>query len=131
MLKKALLMTLPLCFWAGFVLPEETTESVISIPAARIESFHSDWTVFNASHPAPVVSSREEMAEKKKELSFKAAETAQELTDSLGIPILPDLIGGGSRLAREIYQLKKNLNERHIHLDASRDSAKVKFRFRF
>lgn len=131
MLKKALLMMLPLCFWSGYVLPEEAVEQVVPIPSARIESFHSDWTVFNANHPISMIPSREEITEKKKEFSFKAAETAREVTDSLAIPLVPDLIDGGSRLAREIYQLKKGLNKRHIHLDVSRDSAEVEFRVRF
>lgn len=130
MLRKIILASLPLYLWSLSSVAEDGTIAASSV--TRMESYHADWTVFNAQKPAvSSVSTPEEVAEKKREFSFQVAETAQEVTDSLGIPFLPQLIERGSYLAREVYRLKKNMNQQHLHLDISKDSAEVKFRFRF
>lgn len=129
MLRKIILASLPLYLWSLSSVAEDGT---IVASSARMESYHADWTVFNAQKPAASsVLTREEVAEKKREFSFQVAEAAQEVTDSLGIPFLPQLIERGSQVAREVYRLKKNMNQQHLHLDISKDSAEVEFRFRF
>ncbi len=129
MLRKIVLATLPLYLWSLSSIAEDGT---IAVSSARVESYHADWTVFNSQKPqASPVLTREETTEKKREFSFQVAETAREVTDSLGIPLLPQLIEQGSQIAKEVYRLKKDANKHHLHLDVSRNSAKVKFKFQF
>lgn len=129
MLRKMILASLPLYFWSLISVADDGT---IAVSSTRIESYHADWTVFNSQKPqVSAILTREETTEKKREFSFRVAETAQEVTDSLGIPFLPRLIEQGSQIAKEVYRLKKDANKRHLHLDVSRNSAKVKFKFQF
>ncbi len=129
MLRKIVLASLPLYLWSLSSIAEDGT---IVASSARMESYHADWTVFNSQKPpASSLPTPEEMTEKKQEFSFQVAETAQEVTDSLGIPFLPKIIEQGNQMAKEVYRLKKNVNKRHLHLDVSRDSARVKVEFKF
>ena len=128
MRKRALWMAIPLWLCTGISLAEEID---VANRVVRRESETSKWTVFNSNRPIKIQPSREEMEENKKEFSFQIAETAQEVTDSIGIPLLPQLIEGGANMAKEVYHLKKNLNKRHVHVNVSADSAEIKFKFRF
>ena len=128
MLRKIVLASLPLYFWSLSSIAEDGT---IVASSVRVESYHADWTVFNSTKPAPLGQTREEITQKKQEFSFQAAETAQEVTDSLGIPLLPQIIERGSQVAKEVYRIKKDIARRHLHLDVSRSSAKVKIEFKF
>ena len=130
MLRKIVLASLPLYFWSLSSIAEDGT---IAASSTRIETYYADWTVFNSQKaPVSAILTPEEAAGKKREFSFRAAETAQEVADSLRIPFLPQIIEGGSVMAKEAYRIKENVVAKyHLHLKVSRSSARIKFKVRF